>query len=242
MGSCSLATEQLLSNKRARLLVRTVDPVLARLLGLLVQEWGHELLEEGEPADLQILQEGCNPLDGTTSVWLTSARYQGPNRIALPLVPEELWGALEAHQHAKPRQHIRLETFLPAELRAGGERVPAQIQSLSDYGARLEAQRELARTEELLVHFDCAGQALVQQGRIIYCMPKGDLDGVAGYELGIVFIAPTGQQRRMLRDYIVGSYLQRVRAILGVADFTRALPFLHLSPGVRAHLRDSTPI
>jgi hypothetical protein len=230
-----MRADQLRCRRGARLLVRTIDPVLGPLLGLLLREWGHEVLEQGD-ADLHILQEGCNPSQGAAIVWLTSASYQAPNRVALPFLPEELWGVLEAHLHAKQRRHIRLETSLPAQFQGDKWRVAAQISSLSDYGARLVAQRELALAEEISLYFKIADQEMAVRGRIIYCMSRGDLDGGAGYEIGISFIAPERSQRQILRDFIVGGYLQRVRA-RGPAEFAAAAGFLHLSPEVRAHLQ-----
>jgi hypothetical protein len=232
-----MLAEQLTVNRKAQLLVRTIDPVLARLLALLLREWGHELPEEEAAAELHILQEGCNPDDAAKkSIWLTTASYQGPNRIALPLLLEELWRAVEERLHTNPRQHMRLETTLPAQLRAGTECIAVSVNSLSDYGARLGAERELARADEVQLQLDLAGQLLAVRGRIIYCMPKGDLDGAAGYDIGLTYIAPPGMQRRMLRDYIIDSYLQRVRTAFTPAEFAAALSFLQLSPWVRANL------
>jgi hypothetical protein len=235
MGVLMLSERATPSSKRGRLQVRSVDPVLNRLLEALLREWGHELVEAGEPADLFLLQEvRPNSEEGENELWLTSSGCQERDSIAVPMVIEELWAAIEGRLHSQPRRHLRLALSLSGEIAAGGLRAAVQVSSLSDYGARFRAPRELARDDEWLLRLDCCEVPVAVRGRVIYCFPQGDLDGAAGYEVGLIFTEAPAQLRQTLRDFITASYLGRVRARLSPAEFAAALPWLRLSAGVLA--------
>jgi hypothetical protein len=224
--------------RKARLQVHTAHPALTRLLEVLLLEWGHQPVS-GEVAALHIVQEGGPATTGAHDR-LTSASRRAPVWITAPLAVDHLWMAIEACLHAKPRRHLRVATRLAAELQVADGRSAVLVGSLSDHGARLDTPRELARDEQGLLHFHCLGQSLAVRGRVIYCMPLGDLGGSKGFETGLVFSEPDVQLRQLLRDFIAGSYLQRVRCSVSATEFALALPLLRLSAGV-LNLLDQPP-
>jgi hypothetical protein len=100
-----LAEQYMPASKRARLQIHAADPVLNRLLRVLLQEWGYELVEVGGAADLHIVQEGClGPAAGSNRIGLTSAPDQAADSVAIPLSMEVLWRAMEGRLHAPPRR------------------------------------------------------------------------------------------------------------------------------------------
>lgn len=221
--------------KRIAILARS-KALEALLRGLLMQ-WNYTLLEE--PADDAVLlaEEGCLPPQGHGDVlWLTRSRYEGSQRLSLPLVLEELWRKLESRYHKPPRNHIRISLQLPAVVQIRDECTPIQIVSLSDLGARFDFPRELVRGEQLLLQTMLDGEKLVLEGGVIYVVPRGDLKETGQSEIGMIFDRTPQETRQRVREQILCRYLALARLQIPEELFCQGLEFFQVPRAVLKRL------
>jgi hypothetical protein len=218
-------------SKRLCLHVRS-EGLRAVLEGLL-KAWHYHLLAEPAGEDLVLAEEGCLPPapEGQT-IWLTSSRYEARNRLPLPFALEELWSALENRFHKPPRNHLRMATHLPVMATVRDETVATCIVSLSDLGARFLFPCELVNGEELTLEGVLDDKPRRLEGRVIYVVPRGDLDDTGRSEIGVIFDRTPPETRTAVREFIIRRYLEQVRAALPEATFCDGLSFLRISENV----------
>lgn len=221
--------------KRIGIIARS-QALEALLRGLLTQ-WRYTLLETPADDDMLLVEEGClAPADTSNVLWLTSSRYQGRNRLGLPLLPEELWRQLESRYHKPPRNHIRISGQFPATLQAHGDNTTIQIVSLSDLGVRFEFPRELVNGERVTLQTVLEGERLTLEGRVIYVVPRGDLEGTGRSEIGVIFDRTPQETRNRVREYIVWRYLSLARPQIPEELFCQGLEFFQLHRAVLKRL------
>jgi hypothetical protein len=217
--------------KRLCLFVR--NEAFRQVLGGILREWGYSLREDSAASDLFLAEDGFPvPGEGTPVLWLTRSRYGERGRLCLPLSIEQLWATLESRFHKPPRSHIRINLELPAALEARSETDEILITSLSELGARFDLHRELAPGEELVLNLRIAGRRLKLPGRVIYVVPRGDLEGSGKAQIGVIFHHPDKELRDVLRDFILRSYLERVREGLAGNVFREGLSHFDVPPGI----------
>lgn len=208
--------------KRVCLRVRSAP--FGAVLAALLEEWHYTVLDAPDDADLVLTEEGVElPEVSCPVLWLTRSRYGERNRLSLPLSLEELWADIEHRFHRPPRGHIRAALKVPAVMEVRGEEVAVVVASLSDLGVRLEVPLELVQGETLQLHLDLGGTLLAPEGRVIYVIPDGDLDGSARTRVGVIFECLPSVQREALRGFVVRTYLERVRARLDASTFRQGL-------------------
>jgi len=217
-----------------RLAVAVRDPALLAILGALLEEWFYEVVPGGEEATLVLLEEGVAlPVSGAEVVRLARFPISGRDRIALPLVVEELWAALEPRFHRPPRAHIRIDLERPAVVSVRGVPEATRIVSLSDLGTRFSLTRELVNDERLQLDVELDGRTWHLEGRVIYVIPRGDLDGSGVFDVGMLFIHPEIETRGELRAIVVRSYLERVARRLLPELFHAGLAYFALPPATK---------
>lgn len=223
--------------KEKRIGVIARSQALEALLRGLLTQWRYTVLETPAADDMLLVEEGClAPADSNTVLWLTSSRYQGRNRLGLPLLPEELWRQLECRYHKPPRNHIRISGQVPAILQAHGDDTAIQIVSLSDLGVRFEFPRELVNGEPVTLLATLEGESLTMEGRVIYVVPKGDLEGTGRSEIGVIFDRTPQETRNRVREYILWRYLALARPQMPEELFCRGLEFFQVPRAVLKRL------
>jgi hypothetical protein len=219
------------SEKRLCLFVRN-EPfrlVLAGLLG----EWRYSLQENPAAADLLLAEDGAPaPEDGAPVLWLARSCHEGRDRLALPLSLEELWAELESRFHTTPRSHIRINPDLPADLEVRNMKDEVRIVSLSEMGGRFDFNRELAPGEELVLGLTIARRRLKLSGRVIYVVPRGDLDRSGKAQTGVIFDHSDKSLRKVLHDFVIQTYLERVRAGMDAPIFMEGLSHFDVPPTI----------
>lgn len=221
--------------KRLCLLLR--DEPFRQVVAVLLEQWGYTVLEAPTDSEMILAEEGCPvPEESGPVLWLTRSRYGERNRIPLPLSVEGLWSTLENRFHKPPRSHIRIGLVLPATVHVRDEVVDTAVSSLSDLGARFDFHRELVQGEELLLHLTVSGRPLALEGRVIYVIPHGDLDGSARTRVGVIFDRLPQEGREELRTFIVRTYLERVRARLDGSTFRKGLAHFDVPLALAAEL------
>jgi len=222
-------------HKRIGLITR--DAPLESILRAVLTEWGYLLLETVTADTPLLVQEGCLPPAGHADVlWLTSSHYDGGNRLSLPVALEALWFRLESRYHKPQRNHIRLTLELPATVVAHGEDTPARVYNLSDLGARFEFPREMVSGENLSLAAVLGGERLTLHGRVIYVVPRGDLEGTGRSEIGMIFNDTAPDVRMRVREYILWHYLSTIRCKMDETLFAEGLGFLDIPESVRQRL------
>ena len=217
--------------KRLCLLVRNESfrLVLAGLLG----EWRYSVQKNPAAADLLLAEDGFPvPEDGAPVLWLTRNGYEELDRLGLPLSLEEVWAELESRFYKPARSRIRIKLVLPAILEVRNEKVEISITSLSDLGGRFDLDRELAPGEELVLVLTIARRRLRLPGRVIYVVPRGDLDGSGKAQVGVIFDYRAKSLRKVLHDFIIQSYFERVRAGMAAHIFMEGLSHFDVPPAV----------
>lgn len=220
-----------------RIGIITRDAALGSILGALLVEWNYQVLEAPTDGDLLLVQEGClPPVENANVFWLTSSQYEGRNRLHLPVAIEELWRQLEPRYHKPPRNHIRLTLELPATVEVHGESIPARVISLSDLGARFKFPREMVNGEKLSLVTALGEEKLVLAGRVIYVVPRGDVEDSGRSEIGLILSDTPAETRTRVREFILWHYLATVRAKMEESLFADGLGFLDIPESVRRRL------
>lgn len=206
------------------------------LRGLLAQ-WHYTVLERPVGSEVLLVEEGCLPPGDDGSVlWLTRSVDEGSNRLSLPLQLEELWRQLGRLCRNSHRNHIRIPVQLPATLRVRGEYLSIRISSLSDLGVRFDFPRELVNGEQLTLHVVLEGEGLTLVGRVIYVIPRGDAEGTARSEVGMIFDRMPQEKRNRVREFIIWRHLAQVRRQVPEPLFCQGLEFFQIPPAVRQRL------
>ena len=207
------------------------DPALVAMLTALLAEWLHPVVGHPDATTVVLLEEGCPaPRQCKTVIPMGRSCPADSGGLALPLVVEALWAALEPHFHKPPRRHIRIGQQQPALVTVRGQREATRIVSLSDLGTRFSLERELVNGEPLELDLKLAGRPWNLQGPVIYAIPRGDHDGSGRWDTGMLFLHGDAATRELLRGFIVASYLQRVARRLPSALFRAGLDHFQL-PG-----------
>lgn len=207
-----------------RVCLRVRNASFGAVLAALLEEWRYTLLDDPSAANLVLAEEGVElPEASGTVLWLTRSRYGERNRLSLPLELEGLWADLENRFHRPPRSHIRITLELPVAVKVRGEEVAATVTSLSDLGARIEFPLELVQGETLQLDLSLNETSLALEGRVIYVIADGDLDGSTRTRVGVIFDGLSSEQRGRLRAFVVRSYLERIRARLDGSVFRQGL-------------------
>ena len=207
------------------------DPALLAMLTALLAEWRHPVVDHPDATTVVLLEDGCpTPQQCKAVIPMGPSARPDSGGLALPLVVEALWAALEPHFHKPPRRHIRIGQQRPALVTVRGQREATRLVSLSDLGTRFSLERELVNGEPLELDLKLAGSPWNLQGRVIYAIPRGDHDGSGRWDIGMLFLHGNAATRELLRGFIVASYLQRVARLLPPAVFRAGLDHFQL-PG-----------
>jgi hypothetical protein len=219
------------SEKRLCLFVRNESfrLVLAGLLG----EWRYSVQKNPVAADLFLAQDGFPvPEDGTPVLWLARTRCGEQDRLGLPFSLEELWTKLKRLFYKPARSRIRTRLALPATLEVRNETLEISITSLSDLGGRFDLDRELAPGEELVLGLTIARRRLKLSCRVIYVVPRGDLDRPGKTQIGVIFDYRAKSLRKVLHDFVIQTYLERVRAGMDAPIFMEGVSHFDVPPAI----------
>jgi PilZ domain len=216
------------------------DPALLAILTALLTEWRHPVADHPDATTVVLLEDGCPaPRQCKTVIPMGRSTRPESGGLALPLVVEALWAALEPHFHKPPRRHIRIGQQQPALVTVRGQRETTRLVSLSDLGTRFSLERELVNGEPLELDLKLGDSPWILQGRVIYAIPRGDHEGSYWWDTGMLFLHGDAAAREGLRGFIVASYLRRVAHRLPYAVFRAGLDHLQLPGRMRELLLGS---
>lgn len=217
-----------------KIMIATGCEALTEFLTILAGHWKFEICEIPAADVLLLAEEGCaKPIDGQMVIWLTRSKYQGTDRLSLPLEIENFWQTLELRFHRPPRKHIRMEVDMVASVSIDDETVSATLSSLSDMGCRFLYHRELVRDQQAFITLSVDGQDLRIDSRVIYAMPQPSSSKV---RVGLIFRGIEKGQRDSLRAYLIGRYLEKVKNEMVGERFLQALENFSLPEVVRQKL------
>jgi len=214
--------------------LRTRDASFEAVLAELLRFWGYRRVETPQEASLLLLERDLEPpLADKPALRLGG---EEPAALCLPLAIDRFWGELESRFHRSPRKHIRIAAPFGVRVSFRGETHRSQTVNLTDMGARLSCPAAPQKDETLLVYLMLGKEVLRLTGRVIYLMPKEELRGWPSFDVGLIFEQAGEEQRLLLRDTILETYLVWVRESLGEKTLEAALPFFDLSKRVVEHL------
>jgi hypothetical protein len=217
-----------------RVCVQTADPALQQLLTALLEAWEFQLEPEATDGVLLLAEEGCCEAQVWQQVlWLSHSTYAASNRVLLPLVIEDLYVNLERKFHSPPRRHLRLSLELPARVCCRGENHASRLTSLSDRGCRVTLPRELARDEAIELEFFMGDHPIRLEGHVIYSFNRAGATLGSTYDTGFLFVHQGENECLRLREFILASYLERVRSGVSPETFTRVFDHFRLSDHLR---------
>jgi hypothetical protein len=205
-------------------------------LKILLVSWGFEICDSAREDVLLLAEEGCvEPVGGQEVIWLTRSKYQGTDRLSLPLEIENFWQTLEQRYHRPPRMHIRMAVDMDATVTVDDEAVAVRLSSLSDMGCRFSYYRELVADQQVHLALSLVEEEFRIDSRVIY---SHHLTAAAdnNIRVGLLFRGIDKEQRDRLRACLILQYLQGVEKEMEEARFRHALEFLSLNEFVRSRL------
>jgi hypothetical protein len=221
--------------KRVWLQIR--EPALRAFLEVVLRDWKYQPCDGVVEDGLLLADEGTlEPPAKQQTVWLGQPAGTSPGELRYPLDIAAFRALLESRYHDLPRLHLRLVQEIPCQLEHHGRRVQAAIASLSDRGCRLIYGVELAREMPVRLRFDLAGQPFDLPGKVIYCVPRSDAGHHPYYDLGLLFVDQSRQQRAGLLDVIIASTFYRAKNQLPAELYAAALSCFALNDEVRQYL------
>ncbi|PLX72328.1 MAG: hypothetical protein C0615_12220 [Desulfuromonas sp.] len=200
---------------------------LNEFLRHLLTHWKFELHRPDHPEVLLLAEEGqATPLPGQRAIWMTRSRYQGADRLNVPITFEALWQKLEHRFHRPPRTHIRMNVEMSALVTVNDSTVSARLRSLSDMGCRFSYHRELVRDQSVVISLTLDGEEMRIDSRVIYAVPGREEAGA--FTVGLLFRGIDKKQRDRLRSFLIWRYLEKVRAKMDGYRFRTALGYFDL--------------
>jgi len=219
-----------------KIAIATCCDAFTDFLKVLLRHWSFEICDVGRPDVLLLAEEGCaEPAEGQRAVWLSRSKYQGTDRLSLPLSVENFWQVLEHLYHNPPRMHIRLDVELVASVVVDDETVSVKLSSLSDMGCRFSYYREMVRDQHVFLSLSLDGEEMVIDSRVIYAHHlSAAVDN--NVRIGLLFRGIQKDQRDKLRAYLVLQFLEKVQKEMAPETFRKALEYLDLPAMVSAKL------
>ena len=223
------------SNRSVRakeIAIATSCAAFTEFLKVLLSHWKFEIREVGTPDVVLLAEEGCaEPVGEQEPIWLTRSKYQGTDRLSLPLNIENFWQALEHRFHKPPRMRIRMDVELVASATVDEQTEKVVLNSLSDMGCRFSYHREMVRDQKVLLSLPVDGDELMIESRVIYShylSATTDSD----FRVGLLFQGISVDQHGKLRDYMTLRFLEEIEKDLDRDCFRKALEYCNLSAGV----------
>ncbi len=203
---------------------------LYELLKVLLTEWGYRLTDNPEDDPLLIISEGLpHPAGFKHRLTLSSSHYHDNHRLEVPLTIETLYLALENHFHRTPRNHIRINMEWPIRVKVRGQQFDTSTLTIADRGIRFVSPIELAHEEEMEIHIEREDETYDLHAKAVYSIMGREIGRGDRIEVGAVCTPLSKKDRDSIRSRIIGSYLNRVRPILGSNLFAEALHQLNLT-------------
>lgn len=219
-----------------KIAIATCCDAFTDFLKALLQHWSFDICDADSPDVMLLAEDDCvEPVDGQKVVWLTRSKYQGTDRLSLPMSVETFWQVLEHHYHKPPRMHIRKDVELAASVVVDGETATVTLSSLSDMGCRFSYCREMVRDQQVSLSLQLDGEELVIDSRVIYAH---HLSAVSddNVRVGLLFRGIKKEQRDKLRAYLILQFLQNVQKEMAPEQFKKALKYFDLPGQVSAKL------
>lgn len=210
---------------------------LGLFLSALLREWGFNVSNAcpKNPNDLLLAEECCaRCAEHRKRVDIISSAYLDNDQVNLPIVIEQLWRVLEKHYHLPPRNHLRLAIDFPTLMTIRGLDNPGRLRSLSPAGARLTLPRELATGEIFPMALTLGPQTLHLAAKVIYITTFPDSDN--RYDAGVLFEKIAAEDKALLRDTIILTFLNNIRPHLPRWAFEVGINHFDLPPTVLKQL------
>jgi hypothetical protein len=203
---------------------------LHEILKALLIDWGYHLTENSAGDPLLLISEGMPQPPGLKHVLtFSSSHYQDRHRLEVPLTIETLYLALENHFHRTPRNHIRINVSWPIQVNVRGQQISTRTVTLADRGVRFISPFELAQGEEMDIHLACEDEAYELHAKVVYAIVGREIGRGDEFQIGAVCTPQSKEVRNSIRSRIIGTYLKRVRPVLGSNLFAEALRQLNLT-------------
>lgn len=219
-----------------KIAIATCCDAFTDFLSSLLRHWNFEVCAAGSPDVLLLAEEGCaEPDTGQRAVWLTRSKYQGTDRLSLPLSVEKFWQVLEHRYHKPPRMHIRMDVEIVASVVVDDETVPVTLSSLSDMGCRFSYYREMVRDQQVFLSLPLGGEELIIDSRVIYAHHLSAAND-NNVRVGLLFRGIQEDQRDKLRAYLILQFLEKVQKEIDPEHFRKALEYFDLPTLVSSKL------
>lgn len=211
--------DQLHGSEPGRVVVRTREPALGRLLQAILTEW-HYLTEPGPPERTVALVEAGLPAPAGVghTLWLSRAAAGEQPGLAVPLSLSALYQFLQERFHSPPRRYLRLALNLPVKLDRATVCLDGCLLSLSERGGRIGCHAVLPVGEAWQLNVMLAGCLLRITADIIYLIPPGDLPGKELRQYGLLFKALRPELGRAVRRQVERTLLERACARTGMTS------------------------
>lgn len=219
-----------------KIAIATCCDAFTDFLKSLLRHWSFEICDAGRPDVLLLAEEGCaEPAEGQRAVWLTRSKYEGTDRLSLPLSVENFWQFLEHRYHKPPRMHIRMDVELAASVVVDDETVSVTLSSLSSMGCRFSYYREMVRDQQVFLSLSLDGEALTIDSRVIYAH---HLSAAAdnNVRVGLLFRGIKKDLRDKLRAFLIQQFMEKVQEEMAPEHFRKALEYFDLPAMISAKL------
>ncbi|MDH3997921.1 MAG: PilZ domain-containing protein [Desulfuromonadales bacterium] len=165
------------------------NPLLARLLASILNDWKFTVVEEVAEAKVVFIERGMPLPEPCVAevVWLSPMPLSQERFLLTPLSLTELYGSLEEFFFPVPRRHIRITTEVAAEIKYDGRWRKGQLLSLSDRGGRLSCDAELLKQTALTLEIKLPGRLLRTDAEVLYCVAASDIPGRQQPQIGVLF-------------------------------------------------------
>lgn len=201
-----------------------------QLIKALLLEWGYRLTDDPTESPLLLMSDTLERPPGFNHCLVfSSSHYQDRHRLEVPLTIENLYLALENHFHRTPRNHIRINLEWPIRVRVRNQQFDSVTVTIADRGIRFVSPFELMHEEEIEIHIERDSEVYDLHARAVYSIGGKEIGRGDHFEVGAVCVPQSKEVRESIRSRIIGTYLRRVRPVLGSALFTEALRQLNLT-------------
>lgn len=210
------------------------NEALRLFLVALLGEWHFVIVPDPAAAELVIAESGVElpPLPGLI-IRLSSFAGGNTPALQLPMTIPDLSAALEQALHRPPRAHLRAPLTLPARLLIRAESLSVSVLSLSNAGARFELPHELTAGEKITISLEIDDHHLLLSSTVIYAFHRTGPGGSDFFSTGVIFTQLPPEKQQLLSEFIIRSFLQKVRDRIPAWAFAVALSHFDLPPALR---------
>jgi hypothetical protein len=216
-------------NSAGKVAIMTRSPEFTLLLSAILKGWRHQISDDPAMAQLFFVERGFNRgriKVGGEIVWLTSLPLENEPHLEVPIRLAALHKIIEGRFFPTTRRHMRVPMRHPAELAVAGQRIVAELISLSERGARLSCPREFSPGQRLEVDVVLGERRLCLPGEALYAFPGGDVPGHRLPQVGVLFKPVDAQTCAGLARFVEQACVKLACSVSGIPSNAACLSWL----------------